>query len=314
MSKLRTLRDALLDELKDIYSAESQLLKALPKMEKKARNKNLKSAITAHLTETEHQVARLEKISAILDEKLTGKTCKAMQGLVEEGKEVLAEESENPSLIDALLIGAAQRVEHYEMAAYGTARAMAEALGLDKVVKLLQETLDEEVAADEKLSMISESEILPEACADEPEDNRGNSNKTFKQVGNLMLALVLVSQIATAHAESGRENRANEKEAVQYKADDTGKNVRDQNDYNKTAQDQPLLGDDTKILAEIRRKIVANEDLSTYAKNVKIIVTDQSITLRGPVRSAQEAEVISQTATKSAPTYKLVNQLEVKNN
>jgi ferritin-like metal-binding protein YciE len=171
-SKLKTLKDVLLDELRDLYSAETQLLKALPKMEKRATSKELKEAIKSHLEETEEQVNRLDKIAAIMDEKLTGKTCKAMKGLIEEGKELLEEESDNPSLIDALIIGAAQRVEHYEIAGYGTARAIAEALGEDKIASILQQTLDEESAADEKLSAISEEEVLVGAL--EGESSTGN--------------------------------------------------------------------------------------------------------------------------------------------
>lgn len=160
MPKLETLKDALVEELKDIFNAEQQLLKALPKMEKKASLEKLKEAIRSHLSETEEQVVRLEKIQSILGVKLSGKKCKAMEGLIEEGKEVLELKSKNEALIDALLIGAAQRVEHYEIAAYGTARAMARELEEEEIVSLLSETLDEEAAADEKLSAISENEVL----------------------------------------------------------------------------------------------------------------------------------------------------------
>lgn len=157
-----TLNDLLEDALKDLYSAEKQLTKALPKMAKKASSDDLVEAFTSHLEETEGHVQRLEQIGQQLEIKLSGKVCKAMQGLIEEGKEVL-EEDGDPSVIDAALIGAAQRVEHYEIAAYGTTRAIAEKLGHSKVVKLLQATLDEEGAADKKLSGISEGEVLDAA-------------------------------------------------------------------------------------------------------------------------------------------------------
>src|ERR1700683_1998596 len=146
-----SLSDLLTDELKDIFNAEHQLIKALPKMAKKASSAQLKQAFTSHLKETEGHVNRLEKIGQTLDIKLTGKKCAAMEGLVEEGKEVIDEDGE-ASVIDAALIGAAQRVEHYEMAAYGTARAMAQTLGHSDVVKLLDQTLKEEGAADKKLT------------------------------------------------------------------------------------------------------------------------------------------------------------------
>ena len=165
MPKLDSLDKVLESELKDLYSAENQLLKALPRMAKKASTPSLKVAFTSHLEETKGQVERLQKIGTILGIKLTGKVCKAMQGLVEEGKEVLEEESDNKALIDVLLIGAAQRVEHYEIAGYGTARAIAEKLGRGEVAQLLQESLDEESAADEKLTAISEGEVLATAAS-----------------------------------------------------------------------------------------------------------------------------------------------------
>jgi len=159
-----SLQDLFLDELKDIYNAEHQLLKALPKMAKKASSESLKQAFTGHLKETENHVARLEQIGQELGLNLKGKKCHAMEGLVEEGKEVLDEDGP-AAVIDAALIGAAQRVEHYEMAAYGTVRAMAHALGHAKAVKLLQATLNEEGAADKKLTGIAEGEVLAAAVS-----------------------------------------------------------------------------------------------------------------------------------------------------
>ena len=160
--ELETLSQVMEDELKDLYSAENQLLKALPKMAKRTSTPSLKEAFTSHLKETEGHVKRLQTIGTTLEMKLGGKKCKAMEGLIEEGKEILEEKGE-PVLIDAALIGAAQRVEHYEIAAYGTARAMAERLGQTEVASLLQETLDEEGATDKKLTQIAEDEVLVEA-------------------------------------------------------------------------------------------------------------------------------------------------------
>ena len=137
----------------------------------------LKEAISKHLEETENHVARLDKIASILGEKLTGKTCKAMKGLIEEGSEVMEEEYEIDALCDALMIGAAQRIEHYEMAGYGTARAIAEQLGETEVASLLQETLDEEKAADEKLSEISEQEVLMEASGEDESDQESEEEE-----------------------------------------------------------------------------------------------------------------------------------------
>lgn len=159
---LDTLKSVLEEQVKDLYNAENQLVKALPKMAKKASSENLRTAFESHLEETRGHIERLAAVAQILDTKPGGKTCKAMQGLVEEGKEVLEEDGQG-SVIDAALIAAARRVEHYEIAAYGSARAMAEQLGEPKIIKLLQETLDEEKAADEKLSGISTGEVLPAA-------------------------------------------------------------------------------------------------------------------------------------------------------
>jgi ferritin-like metal-binding protein YciE len=166
--KIPSLAKLLEDQLKDMYSAESQLVKALPKMAKKASSPELKKAITGHLQETKNHVERLTEIGQILSVRMTGKKCKAMEGLVEEGAEVLEAEGPGP-VIDAALIAAAQRVEHYEISAYGSARALATQLGHDDVAELLQETLDEESAADEKLTAICEDEILSSAAAVEEE-------------------------------------------------------------------------------------------------------------------------------------------------
>jgi ferritin-like metal-binding protein YciE len=155
--KLGSLRDVLVMELKDLYSAEEQLVEALPKMAKAAMTPELEEAFTTHLQQTKQQVERLEEIAGILDIKLGGQKCKGMEGLIEEGSEVVKEDES--VLRDLALIGAAQRVEHYEMAGYGTARTVAEALGEEEVVDLLQDTLDEEGEADELLTQISESII-----------------------------------------------------------------------------------------------------------------------------------------------------------
>jgi ferritin-like metal-binding protein YciE len=160
--KLPTIARLFEDQIKDIYSAENQLVKALPKMAKKASTQGLKQAITSHLEETKNQVKRLDQIGESLGIKLTGKKCKAMEGLIEEGAEILEADGPGP-VIDAALIVAAQRVEHYEISAYGSARAFAKHLGHEDIVELLETTLDEESAADEKLASISEEEVLPMA-------------------------------------------------------------------------------------------------------------------------------------------------------
>jgi ferritin-like metal-binding protein YciE len=164
--KLESLRELLIDELKDLYSAENQLVKALPKMAKAAASPELKAAFEEHLEETKGQVDRLVTIFEQLEGSPKGKKCKAMEGLIEEGSEVIDAEGED-SVKDAALICAAQKVEHYEMAGYGCARTFATLLGLDEVADLLQETLDEEGNADKKLTEIAETTINVEATAAE---------------------------------------------------------------------------------------------------------------------------------------------------
>jgi ferritin-like metal-binding protein YciE len=150
------LKELYIDELKDIYSAETQLVKALPKMAKAASSDDLRSGFEEHLEQTKGHVTRLEQIFQALGEKPTGKKCMGMEGLIKEGNEAAEEDYEDDAK-DEALIGAAQRVEHYEIAAYGTARAMAEKLGEDAAVKLLSQTLQEEKDTDEKLTTLAEA-------------------------------------------------------------------------------------------------------------------------------------------------------------
>jgi ferritin-like metal-binding protein YciE len=161
MSKLKSVEDLLMEEIKDLYSAETQLVKALPKMAKAAHDPDLRAGFESHLEETKSHVERLGEIAGILGGTPKGKSCVAMKGLIEEGSEVIAEGGE-PQLKDLALIIAAQKVEHYEISGYGSARTLAEALGLDDVADLLQATLDEESATDESLTQIS-VQLIPEA-------------------------------------------------------------------------------------------------------------------------------------------------------
>lgn len=160
--KLDSLKDLYIGELRDLYNAETQLVRALPKMAKGVSTPELQSAIEHHLEETKGQVNRLENIFKELGVKPKGKRCRAMEGLIEEGKQVLDAEGE-PSVLDAALIAAAQRVEHYEIAGYGCARTFAQLLGDTNGAKLLQETLNEESNADKKLTEIAEHMVNAEA-------------------------------------------------------------------------------------------------------------------------------------------------------
>lgn len=161
-SKLATLEDLYTDMLKDLYSAEKQLVKALPKMAKNAQSPDLQRAFQEHLKQTEGQVERIEHIFSELGGSPRGKKCVGMEGLIEEGNELLQEDAE-PDVLDAGLIAAAQKVEHYEIASYGTARTWAKRLGYENAARLLQETLEEESMANEKLTRIAESHVNIEA-------------------------------------------------------------------------------------------------------------------------------------------------------
>jgi ferritin-like metal-binding protein YciE len=156
--KLNSARDLLLEELRDLYSAENQLVDALPKMAEAAGSSQLKTAFEHHLEQTRRHVSRLENIFQEIGEKATGETCEAMKGLIKEGEVLI--KAEGPAEIrDAGLIGAAQRVEHYEIAGYGTARSLARRLGDERVASVLQETLNEEAEADKMLTTIAENEV-----------------------------------------------------------------------------------------------------------------------------------------------------------
>ncbi len=185
MADAGTLHDAFLDELRDAYDAEKQLLKALPKLAKAATSSKLKGAFESHLEETRGHVERLEQVFESLEEKVRGKHCDGIAGIIEEGKSVMDEDFDEATM-DACLIAAGQRAEHYEMAAYGTLVAWARGMGHTEAASLLQETLDEEKAADEKLTSIAEGGVNQEAAEkahpsdddedeDEPAPSRGGS-------------------------------------------------------------------------------------------------------------------------------------------
>ncbi len=163
MSKAGTLHDAFIDELRDTYDAERQLTKALPKLAKAATSPVLSEAFATHLEETQGQIDRLEKVFASLDEPVRGKHCDGIAGIIDEGKSIMEEDLDETTM-DACLIAAGQRAEHYEMAAYGTLVAWARAMGHTAAANLLQLNLDEEKAADEKLSSLAEGGINQEAA------------------------------------------------------------------------------------------------------------------------------------------------------
>ena len=185
-----TLHDAFIDELRDTYDAEKQLTKALPKLAKAASNPKLRQAFESHLQETQGQIDRLEQVFESLDEKVRGKHCDGIAGIIEEGKSIMEEELDETTM-DACLIAAGQRAEHYEMAAYGTLVAWAQVMGHTEAAKILQQTLDEEKAADKKLSTLAEGGINQSAAdVAHPDDEEepvgvaaGSSRKSAAKTG-----------------------------------------------------------------------------------------------------------------------------------
>ncbi|MEP6571980.1 MAG: ferritin-like domain-containing protein [Gemmatimonadota bacterium] len=169
--KMESLRDLYIQELKDLYSAETQILKALPKMAKAATHPELQSAFEEHLDQTRMQKARLEEIFEALGDSPRGKTCKGMKGIISEGSDLLGEDAE-PAVLDAGLIAAAQHVEHYEIAGYGCVRAYAELLGEHHAVTLLQQSLDEEETTDRKLTALAGRLVNVDANVDESATSR----------------------------------------------------------------------------------------------------------------------------------------------
>jgi len=171
MAEAGTLHDAFIDELRDAYDGEKQLTKALAKLAKAAANPKLRQAFETHLEETRGQIERLEQVFESLDEKARGKHCDGIAGIIEEGKSIMEEDFDD-STMDACLIAAGQRAEHYEMAAYGTLVAWAQAMGHTEAAQLLQQTLDEEKAADKTLSSLAEGGINQSAAdAAHPDDD-----------------------------------------------------------------------------------------------------------------------------------------------
>jgi ferritin-like metal-binding protein YciE len=162
-TEIASLRELYVDHLKDIYSAENQITKVLPKVIKKVTSPELKQGLEDHLQQTMNQIKRLDQIFKSLDSSPRGKKCVGMEGILDEGKEAMAEKMSSPDLMDAALIGGCQKVEHYEIAAYGTVRAFAKLLGEDKAVDLLTQTLDEEHAADAKLTVLGVNLVNLEA-------------------------------------------------------------------------------------------------------------------------------------------------------
>jgi ferritin-like metal-binding protein YciE len=200
MASIDSLETLLVNELRDLYDAEKRLTKAIPKMMKAATNEELRQALSRHLAETEEQVARLENAFEQLDQTAKAKPCAGMRGIIEEGDEHMNEDYEDDGLRDAAIIGAAQRVEHYEIAAYGTAAAYARLLGHDEVVRLLEQTLEEEKNADQTLTEVAESVVNLDASEADDEESEMESKSSRERSRS--------SRAASPRAASSRSSRS----------------------------------------------------------------------------------------------------------
>jgi ferritin-like metal-binding protein YciE len=178
MAKTQTLEDAFIEEIRDLYDAEKQLVRALPKMAKAANSEELRNAFREHLQVTKGQVERLEQIFEMMDQRARSKPCKGMKGLIEEGQEIIEEDAEE-HMADLALIGAAQKVEHYEISGYGTVRTFAQAMGNKQVAQMLDETLKEEAATDKKLTQIAKT-LYKEAKAATRSASTGGAGRSSR--------------------------------------------------------------------------------------------------------------------------------------
>jgi len=207
MADIDSLRTLLLDQLKDIYDAENRLTKAIPKLVKKSTNPQLKKALKSHLEETEEHVSRIEQAFEELDESPKAKTCEGMKGLIAEGNEHAGEDYDHDGLRDAAIIGSAQRVEHYEIAAYGTAIAHARLLGLDEIVALLEDTIEEEKATDRKLTEIAESVVNVDAESREERASSRSRETGRRRVSMMGRGTVLQALAADRGGRTRRRKR-----------------------------------------------------------------------------------------------------------
>lgn len=199
MPNLETLQELLVHELQDLYNAENQLIKALPKMAKRASSNELRAAFEEHLSQTETQAKRIERALGLLDAPVRGRNCDGMHGIIEEGKKLMEEEA-SEDVMDAGLIASAQKVEHYEIAAYGSVKAWSELLGHDEITALMEETLEEEETTDRKLSEIAESMVNAEAAMGNSDESDADEEGMGEEEES--------SETAPRRAASGRGRKA----------------------------------------------------------------------------------------------------------
>jgi ferritin-like metal-binding protein YciE len=338
MVNLKTLNDGLVEQLKDLYSAEKQLVKELPKMKNKATSKSLRKALESHITDTENQIKRLDEISEILGIRINGYTCKAMQGLIEETKQIFEENTGDSSLIDVQIVASATKIEHYEIAAYNSTIEISKQLDNTEITELLRASLVEEKDAERLLSSIAKGEIIPEASSSTEKSisvskKPRNIDKVIKNLGNrsskresnakniallVALSLSLVANLLVANAQDTNSYDSVLDEAKgRYSDNEKSDNENTENNslynnLNKNADEQGLSGgNNLEVLAKIRSSIIKNDELSMNGHNIKIIVDNKLVTLTGPVDSIAEKDWIYKTAKKIAVNYTVLDKLSL---
>jgi ferritin-like metal-binding protein YciE len=324
--EMNRLKHLYIEELKDLYSAETQLVKALPKMANAASSEDLRAGFEEHLGQTKEHVARLEKIFKALGESAKGKKCKGMEGLIKEGSELIGEDPA-PEELDAGLISAAQRVEHYEIAGYGCVSTYAKLLRGDEAASLLRLTLEEEKETDEKLTQLASNINLEAVESEESEEGSNRSRKArlasswsntvtnfkrrnkYMKVRWIVLPRLLLPLVSLMFGVSLMATPIPGYQDPQQTPTDNTKQNKDQT--NPTADQQKMNPADRALTQKIRKAIHQDSSLSTYAHNIKIITQDGKVTLRGPVRSEDEKTSIEAKAVAVAGQGNVTNQLEV---
>ncbi len=324
MAHLKNLEDCLTQQLKDLYSAEYQILANLTLLEQRATSRSLKQAAHAHLLATEGHLERLEDIGVLLNVSVSGQLCEAVRGLIDESKRIHDEHYENKALLDIVLIGVTQRAEAYAISSYENTHAIAVELGLDVVARLLEETLIEDRAAQSTFSAICFGEILPRAnipASGDDKEQRINGSalpKTQPRRPSLSTSRMLgfagclfLSQqggLSPAQAEGAQRPI---RVSPQYRTLDAAHRSARAHQTATSAERSHVTGTELGMLARIRRDIVTNATLSPKARRVSILLDQGKIHLRGPVQSLSEKDWLEKTSARASLGYVVINHLQI---
>ncbi len=324
MAHLKNLEDCLTQQLKDLYSAEYQILANLTLLEQRATSRSLKQAAHAHLLATEGHLERLEDIGVLLNVSVSGQLCEAVRGLVDESKRIQDDQYENKALLDVVLLGATQRAEAYAISSYENAHDIAVELGLDTASRLLEETLIEDRAAQSTFSAICFGEILPRAnipASGDDKEQRINGSalpKTQPRRPSLSTSRMLgfagclfLSQqggLSPVQAETAQKPI---RISPQYRTIDSVHGSAHAQEIVSSGGRYHVTGTELGMLARIRRDIVTNATLSSKARRVSIVLDQGKIHLRGPVQSLSEKDWLGKTSARASLGYEVINHLQI---